>query len=273
MDRCGLFIDAGYLLSEAGALCLDTKNRKEIACRYPEVVGALKEYTQNHSRHPMLRMYWYDGAPNGVPLPIHLQIADIPFVKLRMGRIVGEKKDRRQKGVDSLIVRDLIVLAKERAISTAYLLAGDEDLREGVATAQEQGLQVILLGITPSGSRGNQALSLIREADEHIILTKEFWEPHLTLKEPEPPPPPGAPIPTPEELGATFAADWLAQAEPEELGRLLQQAPRIPIELDVEMIVTAERQLGSLRGRDEEKRGLRAGFWKTARSTSRAEKS
>jgi uncharacterized LabA/DUF88 family protein len=74
----------------------------------------------------------------------------------------------QQKGVDSLIVHDLITLAHERAVATIYLLAGDEDLREGVAAAQRLGVQVILLGI-PTKSP-NQSLPLIREADEHVLL-------------------------------------------------------------------------------------------------------
>lgn len=37
------------------------------------------------------------------------------------------------------------------------------------------------------------------------------------------------------------------------------------MELDVELIVEAERTLGSLRGRDPERRDLRAGFWSVIR--------
>lgn len=157
-----------------------------------------------------------------------------------MGRLVGPKYRRRQKGVDSLIVRDLIVLARERAICTAYLLAGDEDLRESVATAHEQGLQVILLGIPPSGGdKANQAMTLIREADEHVVLGDEFWSPHLARAqrpdvvrdEPK------AEAPAPEPLGAAFAIAWAERSQPKDLQRLLEAAPRIPLELDVELTI------------------------------------
>ena len=58
---------------------------------------------------PVLRVYWYDAAPNGIPLADHLLIAQLANVKLRLGRLSGGK----QKGVDSLIVRDLMTLARD----------------------------------------------------------------------------------------------------------------------------------------------------------------
>ena len=68
-------------------------------------------------------------------------IAGLPRVKLRLGRLVARKGGVEQKGVDSLIVHDLITLVHERAAATMFLLAGDEDLREGVAAAQHLGVQ------------------------------------------------------------------------------------------------------------------------------------
>jgi NYN domain len=69
----------------------------------------------------------------------------------------------QQKGVDSLIVTDLIDLARNRAISDAVLLSGDEDVRVGVHIAQSYGVRVHLLGISPS--RGSQSQLLLQEAD------------------------------------------------------------------------------------------------------------
>jgi hypothetical protein len=80
-------------------------------------------------------------------------------VKLRLGTVTGG----RQKGVDSLIVTDLIELARNHAISDAVLLSGDEDLRIGVQIAQSFGVRVHLIGIEPS--RANQSNLLREEAD------------------------------------------------------------------------------------------------------------
>lgn len=268
MNRCGVFVDSGYLLHEAGALCLGTKRRQEIACDYSGIVDALVDFAQGHSQLPMLRAYWYDGAPNQVPLPWHLTLFELRYVKLRLGRLVGERDRAEQKGVDSLMVRDLIVLARERAIATAYVLAGDDDLREGVAAAQDQGLQVVLLGIPPTWERFNQAPTLIREADEHIVFQADFFQPYFSRAE--------APevlldeetvigLKDPPEIGRAFAFAWAGRATADEIDKLLDQSPVIPRELDVQLIIEAERSLGSLRERDDVKRQLRAGFWAAIR--------
>ncbi len=60
-----------------------------------------------------------------------------------------------------------MTLARPRAMAIAYLLAGDEDLREGAVAAQELGIRVVVLGI--ENPKGNQALTLIMEADDHLI--------------------------------------------------------------------------------------------------------
>jgi hypothetical protein len=69
----------------------------------------------------------------------------------------------QQKGVDSLIVTDLIDLARNKALSDALILAGDEDLRVGVQVAQSFGVRVHLLGISPT--RGNVSPHLLQEID------------------------------------------------------------------------------------------------------------
>lgn len=104
-------------------------------------------------------MYWYDGTSTG-PTAQHLTLAHLNDVKVRLGFVnsVGE-----QKGVDSLIVTDMIALARNRVMSDAVLISGDEDIRVGVQQAQEFGVRVHLVGIKPS--RGSQSLFLLQEAD------------------------------------------------------------------------------------------------------------
>ncbi|MGH8571111.1 MAG: NYN domain-containing protein, partial [Gammaproteobacteria bacterium] len=75
--------------------------------------------------------------------------------------------------MDALIIRDLMTLARERAIAAAYVLGGDEDLRAGVEAAQDMGIRVCVIGIDNPAER-NQADTLIREADEHLLLNKKF---------------------------------------------------------------------------------------------------
>lgn len=101
-------------------------------------------------------------------------------MKTRIGRLVRDDAGQfQQKGVDSLIVRDLVILAERSAISTAFLLGGDEDLREGVREAQDRGVEVVLLGIEPpKGS--NLSETLVMEADQLLLIGQEVLRPHFS---------------------------------------------------------------------------------------------
>ncbi len=209
-----------------------------------------------------LRTYWYDGAARGVPSADHEQIGGFAYVKVRLGRVIhGE-----QKGVDALIYRDLMTLARERAVARAYLISGDEDLREGVVAAQDMGIQVVLIGV-PTHQRTNQSAALIREADEHVVLPKEFWEPFFTRKgepkksDPEPVGKQAGPADA-QTAGRAFAASWMSSVSSEEIDDLRTQFPRIPRELDLALIVEAEKTLGSLRARQDLKHEVRGAFWR-----------
>ena len=136
---------------------------------------------------PYLRTYWYDGGSGGASdNPVHtaLAVSRLPGVKVRLGRTVDAGANRIvQKGVDSLIVRDLIRLSQNHAISTAYLLGGDEDLRQGMVEAQDMGVRVVLVGIEPFEQQ-NQASTLIRKADDVMVLSQKDLTPMFRRREP-----------------------------------------------------------------------------------------
>ena len=143
---------------------IGAKRRAEIACDYPGLTQSLFSVVAEHSRLPVLRIYWYNaaerrGACQGSPCD-----SATPERQAEARRLVGRHNRLEQKGVDSLIVRDLMTLARERAITTAYLIAGDDDIREGVAAAQDMGVRVVLVGVP--GDEANQAVTLVHEADE-----------------------------------------------------------------------------------------------------------
>lgn len=262
MDRCAVFVDAGHLLAEGGKLCCGTSARKNFQCAYAPFVDALARFASDRCRLPVLRIYWYDAAPDGMPTSEQLLVAELDHVKLRLGRLVGG----RQKGVDSLIVRDLMTLARERAVATIFLLGGDEDLREGVIAAQEMGVEVVVVGIPTTGP-GNQAKTLVRESDEHVVLETAFLAPFFFPQDAFCPPAqrtlPGITMDRDSArlAGQDFALEWSRLAAPDELRRLRNEAPVIPHQLDAQLLLAAERSLGSLRGRQDLKRDLRAGFW------------
>lgn len=160
MDRVAVLVDAGYLFAQGSVLLAGKKlPRSEVVLDHGAAVKAFSEFASTVAKVPLLRVYWYDGTSTG-PTAQHLTLAHLQDLKLRLGFVnsVGE-----QKGVDSLIVTDMIALARNGAISDAVLVSGDEDLRVGVQQAQEFGVRVHLVGIKPS--RGSQSLFLLQEAD------------------------------------------------------------------------------------------------------------
>jgi hypothetical protein len=160
MNRVGVFADAGYLFAQGSILLSGAKlPRGRVVLDHDALVQDLGSFAKEVSGAPLLRVYWYDGTSTG-PTAQHLTLAHLDDVKVRLGFVnsVGE-----QKGVDSLIVTDMITLARNHAIGDAVLISGDEDLRVGVQQAQEFGVRVHLVGIKPS--RGNQSLFLLQEAD------------------------------------------------------------------------------------------------------------
>ena len=225
---------------------------------FDSMVGALQRFGDEDCRLEHLRTYWYDGARDAVPTPQHIEVANLPGVKLRLGRLTAGG----QKGVDSRIVRDLITVSWARAITTAYLLGGDEDLREGVSEAQERGVRVILVGVEPLTEQ-NLSPTLAMEADDVLMLDRDFVRPHFRERE-------EARLPSlepddprdPKELGRAFAVAYFEREGEGARQALLGTTPRsIPPELDRLLLLYARNALGVGRIEEEARRELRAGFW------------
>jgi hypothetical protein len=165
MLRTAIFVDAGYLFAQGSVLLAGEKQGREfMALDIPPLVDALREVVVKEAHLPLLRVYWYDAMRLGRPSPEQMALADFRDVKLRLGQVnaAGE-----QKGVDALIVTDLVELARNQAISDAVLMSGDEDVRVGVLLCQQFGVRVHLVGIHPA--RSNQSRSLMQEADTSTV--------------------------------------------------------------------------------------------------------
>lgn len=161
MRRTAVFVDAGYLFAQGSVLLTGTRQSREtITLDILKVVQALREVAKAQCDLPLLRIYWYDAMRLGRPTPEQAALADSDDIKVRLGQInsAGE-----QKGVDALIVTDMVELARNQAITDVVLVSGDEDVRVGVVLAQQFGVRVHLLGIEPS--RANQSRSLKQESD------------------------------------------------------------------------------------------------------------
>ena len=114
---------------------------------------------------PLLRVYWYDGTDSG-PTTQQRILAECADAKLRLGFVRKDEQNRiQQKGVDSLLVTDMITLARNRAVAACVLVSGDADLQVEVQQAQEYGVRVHLLRIRPQRG-GNLSPALLSEADQ-----------------------------------------------------------------------------------------------------------
>jgi uncharacterized LabA/DUF88 family protein len=257
VDRFGIFVDAGYLYAASGKLLFGLTDRRRLILNADAMVGALTRKAAGDCRQEHLRTYWYDGARDLVPTPEQVEVGNLPGVKLRLGRLTPHG----QKGVDSRIVRDLIILSSERAIATAYLIGGDEDLREGVSEAQERGVRVVLIGVEPL-SEQNLSPTLAMEADDVHLLDRAFVEPHLRLRESEPAPEVEEGQRDPTRLGRAYAATYIEKHGVETAKQLAQERPRsIPPDVDRMLLIYGAQALGATRLDEEPKREIRRGFW------------
>lgn len=176
-DRSAVFVDAGYLFAAGSALLAGSKQpRHQIGINEGALLRAIKDFSRNQTGCDLLRIYWYDGVTAKGLTQDHQKIASCGDIKLRLGFI---NSAGQQKGVDSLIVTDLVELARNGAMCDAVLMAGDEDTRIGVQIAQSYGVRIHLLGIEPA--RSNQSKQLIQESDTISEWTREVVTSFLSV--------------------------------------------------------------------------------------------
>lgn len=265
MDRFAVFVDAGYLYAETGRLLFNTTDRRAIQLDGPGANEMLNKLAKIDCGLPLLRTYWYDGARNGIPTIDQEPIAALLNVKLRLGRINSKNQ---QKGVDALIILDLVTLARERAISEAYLLSGDEDLREGVRAAQDLGVRVTLIGIPTRGGTFNQSKELVNEADQSTMLAKSDLDKLATLIQPRRAPAhkllvQADPVADVSAAAAKYTRQWFSRSTHEELKSIQENRPVIPRALDASLLDSIESEVGiSLRRREGLRREARQTFWR-----------
>jgi hypothetical protein len=185
MKRHAIFVDAGYVFAQGSVSLSGSKiPRTQLKLDATEIIAQLTILALAKSAGvPLLRIYWYDGAWNG-PTIEHLSLANTDNVKLRLGSInsAGEQKE-----VDSLLVTDLIDLARNQSICDATVVAADADVRIAVQIAQTFGVRVHLVGLEPS--RVSQSSSLRQEADTVHEITRADVSKFLKVLTAPPPKP------------------------------------------------------------------------------------
>ena len=185
LARYAIMVDVGYIYAAAGELLLGASSRREYRVDAPGLIQELTRNAENKIRGELLRVYWYDAARDRVPTIDQRVIAQMPWVKLRLGNLNARGQ---QKGVDAQIRADMEALARHRALTDAVLVAGDEDMVPAVEAAQAYGVRVHLWGVEPPYGT-NQAERLVWESDTVEVLDAAFVKPYFTsqlLTEAEP---------------------------------------------------------------------------------------
>ena len=176
LSRYAIMVDVGYIYASAGELLFSAASRREYKVDADKLIQSLSKHAEDQVRGELLRIYWYDAARDRVPTIDQRVIAQMPWVKLRLGNLNARGQ---QKGVDAQIRADMEALARHRAITDSVLIAGDEDMVPAVEAAQAFGVRVHLWGIEPPYGT-NQAERLVWESDTVDVLDGSFLRPYFS---------------------------------------------------------------------------------------------
>ena len=176
MDRCALFVDAGYALADGALAVHGTRNRDSVSWDYPGLLKLLGSLSRDRTGLPLLRCYWYDTVSDGSRAAEHDTLADIPGVKLRLSKA----RPSRKEGVEAEIRKDLTALARNRAVSDVIIVSAEEDLGPVIAEVQDLGIRTILLHIANEGSWA-MSRSLRQECDDVMEMAPGHLRPYVDL--------------------------------------------------------------------------------------------
>ncbi|MGW2508627.1 NYN domain-containing protein [Streptomyces scopuliridis] len=222
VDRCVVLVDAGYLLGAAASLLAGEPARSRITVDHAALIQGLRERAEADTEQPLLRIYWFDGAPDRVPQPEHRRLRVMPRVTVRLGALTRSDGRWAQKGVDAAMHAELTELARNRACSDVVLVTGDGDLLPGLMSAKEHGVAVHLWAVQAADGDYNQSEDLVAEADERRVLDRAWITKAVRAKDlggvcaPPPAPRPeiaailSAPLP---ESALAASAERAAEAE------------------------------------------------------------
>jgi uncharacterized LabA/DUF88 family protein len=200
LARYAVMVDVGYIYAAAGELLFGTSSRRDYRVDAVSLIQAVTKHADELFRGELLRVYWYDAARDRVPTIDQRVVAQMAWVKLRLGNLNARGQ---QKGVDANIRADMEALARHRAITDAVLIAGDEDMVPAVEAAQAYGTRIHLWGIEPPYGT-NQAERLVWESDTVDVLDAAFVRPYFSrspaAEQPQQRPDVQASVPSPAQL-------------------------------------------------------------------------
>ena len=257
MERVAVFVDAGYLFAQGSvAIAGEKLSRTSLSLDPRRVRDVLVNFARSKAIGcSLLRIYWYDGALPGVYLTSdQARLGEVDDVKLRLGVL---SKSGQHRGVDSLLVTDLLELARHRAISDAILVTADVGLRLAVQIAQGLGVRVHLLGIEPS--RANQSSALRLEVDTLSEWSRDVIAGFLAVRQGGEAQAVSAVAIAELEDVPQIMADGLLVSELQPILDYVEKTRSIPFEIDRQLLASSRNALGRNLN-EEEKQYVRAEF-------------
>jgi len=194
VDRCALFVDAGYVLTDGAMAVHGTRRRESVSWDYAGLLQLFGSLAVERTRLPLLRCYWYEATVEGRRSADHDTLADLPGVKLR----VAKMRPGRREGVEGEIHRDLTTLARNKAVSDVMVVSAEEDLAQVIADVQDMGMRVTLLHIAANGD-WTISRTLRQECDDIVEISAAHLRPYVELIS-------GAEPPRPDESDSAAAA-------------------------------------------------------------------
>jgi hypothetical protein len=176
VDRCALFVDAGYVLADGAQAVHGTRRGESVSWDYEGLLHFLAGLVTDRTGLPLLRCYWYEATVDGRRTAEQDALADMPGIKLRVAKI----RPGRREGVETEIHRDLTTLARNNAISDALVVSAEEDLAQVIADVQDLGMRVTLVHIAVDGN-WTISRALRQESDDLIEIGGDQLRPYVEL--------------------------------------------------------------------------------------------
>src|SRR5947208_1212690 len=142
LARYAVMVDVGYIYAAAGELLFGSSSRRDFRVDAVPLIQVVTKHADDLIRGELLRVYWYDAARDRVPTIDQRVIAQMPWVKLRLGNLNARGQ---QKGVDAQIRADMEALARHRSITDSVLTPGDAAMAPAVEEAGEHVAQKWIL--------------------------------------------------------------------------------------------------------------------------------
>src|SRR6266702_1328432 len=143
LARYAVMVDVGYIYAAAGELLFGTSARRDFRVDAVPLIQVVTKHDDELIRGELLRVYWYDAARDRVPTIDQRVIAQMPWVKLRLGNLNARGQ---QKGVDAQIRADMAAPARLGPERERVEEAGEHVAQKWILTRGEDNIRDLLPG-------------------------------------------------------------------------------------------------------------------------------